>query len=150
MDSQNEGPLFQKIDCLQIPVPDLEAGLAFYCDRLGHELIWRTSTSAGLRIPGAASEIVIQTERPESEVNLTVASADEAAVTITEGGGRVIVEPFDILIGRCTVVEDPFGNRLVLLDTSKGLFLTDDSSHVLVDADGKPRVSPAKRPNPSS
>ena len=32
-------PLFRKIDCLQIPVPDLEAGLAFYRDRLGHALI---------------------------------------------------------------------------------------------------------------
>jgi catechol 2,3-dioxygenase-like lactoylglutathione lyase family enzyme len=32
-------PLFRKVDCLQIPVPDLEAGLAFYRDRLGHPLI---------------------------------------------------------------------------------------------------------------
>jgi len=59
------GPLFRKIDSLQIPVPDLEAGLAFYRDQFGHALIWRTNTAAGLRLPESDTEIVIQTERPE-------------------------------------------------------------------------------------
>lgn len=149
MDRRISTPLFQKIDCLQIPVPDLEAGLAFYRDRLGHELIWRTNTSAGLRMPGSDAEIVVQTERPELEANLTVASADEAAATVSQAGGCVIVQPFDIPIGRCTVVEDPWGNRLVLLDISKGLLLTDANGHVLVDADGKPRVTRARRPTTS-
>lgn len=149
MDIRTNGPLFQKVDCLQIPVPDLEAGLAFYRDRLGHELIWRTNTSAGLRISGSEAEIVIQTERPELEVNLTVASTDEAVVSITRAGGRMVVAPFDIPIGRCAVVEDPWGNRLVLLDNSKGLLLTDAHGQVLVDADGKPRVSPAATPKPN-
>lgn len=133
-------PLFHKIDCLQIPVPDLEAGLAFYRDRLGHELIWRTDAAAGLRLPGSDTEIVVQTQRPELEVNLTVASADEAAATVSQAGGRVIVPPFDIPIGRCAVVEDPWGNRLVVLDNSKSRLVTDATGRVLVDADGTPRV----------
>ena len=147
MEHHGGRPLFQKIDCLQIPVPSLESGLAFYRDRLGHQLIWRTDPAAGLRMPGSETEIVIQTERPELEVNLTVASADEAAVTITEAGGQVLVDPFGIPIGRCVVVADPFGNRLVLLDTSKGLLLTDESGQILVDADGKPRVMLERKSN---
>jgi predicted enzyme related to lactoylglutathione lyase len=144
MRTNTRKPLFRKIDCLQIPVPDLEAGLAFYRDRLGHELIWRTNTSAGLRMPGSDTEIVVQTERPEMETELTVASTDEAVVTIREAGGRVIVQPFDIPIGRCAVVTDPWGNRLVLLDTSKGLLVTDANGYVLTGPDGKPRVERAK------
>ena len=35
-------PLVQKIDCVSFYVPDLDAGLAFYCGKLGHPLIWRT------------------------------------------------------------------------------------------------------------
>ena len=128
-------PLFRKIDCLQIPVPDLEAGLAFYRDQLGHELIWRTSTAAGLRLADSDAEIVIQTERPELETNLTVTSADAAAAAIVNAGGRVLVQPIDIQIGRCTVVADPWGNRLVLLDTSKGLLLTDERGNVVGNAD---------------
>jgi predicted enzyme related to lactoylglutathione lyase len=134
-------PVFHKIDCLQIPVPDLEAGLAFYRDQLGHTLIWRTDKAAGLRLPESDAEIVIQTERPELEVNITVASADEAAAFIAQIGGRIVVQPFDIPIGRCAVVEDPWANRLVLLDSSKGSLVTDATGRVLVDADGKPRVS---------
>jgi glyoxalase/bleomycin resistance protein/dioxygenase superfamily protein len=82
-------PVFRKIDCLQIPVPDLEAGLEFYRDQLGHTLIWRTDTAAGLRLPESDAEVVIQTERPELEVNVTVASADEAAAMIARIGGAL-------------------------------------------------------------
>ena len=122
--------LFQKIDCLQIPVPDLEAGLAFYRDRLGHELIWRTETAAGLRMPETDAEIVIQTERPQQEANLKVASADAAAERVVQAGGKLVAGPFDIQIGRCAVVLDPWGNALVLLDTSKGRLATDEAGNV--------------------
>jgi catechol 2,3-dioxygenase-like lactoylglutathione lyase family enzyme len=54
-------PLFRKVDCIRLPVPDLEAGLALYRDRLGHELNWRTETQAGLRMPEGDTEIVIHT-----------------------------------------------------------------------------------------
>ena len=124
-------PLFQKIDCLQIPVPDLEAGLAFYRDKLGHELIWRTEKAAGLRMPNTDAEIVIQTERPQLEANLKVASADAAAQLVVEAGGKLVAGPFDIQIGRCAVVLDPWGNALVLLDASKGRLATDAEGNVI-------------------
>jgi predicted enzyme related to lactoylglutathione lyase len=38
----------------------------------------------------------------------------------SKGGGRVVRGPFDIEVGRCVVVEDPWGNRLVLLDLGRG------------------------------
>ncbi|HEX5504893.1 MAG TPA: VOC family protein [Thermomicrobiales bacterium] len=120
MEGSRPRPLVQKIDCVWIPVPDLESGLAFYRDRLGHDLNWRTATQAGLRLPDTDAELVIQTERPELEVDLLVASADDAARAVEAAGGSVVEPPFDIQIGRCAVVRDPFGNRLVLLDMSKG------------------------------
>jgi predicted enzyme related to lactoylglutathione lyase len=100
--------LFRKLDCLQIPVPDVEAGLAFYRDALGHALIWRTDTAAGLRIADSRTEIVIQTERAQLEANLTVRSADAAADAIVRAGGNILVSPFDIAIGRCAVTADPW------------------------------------------
>lgn len=124
-------PLIRKVDCVRLYVPDLEAGLAFYRDQLGHELIWRTPTAAGLRLPETDAELVIQTEEQRQEVDFLVDSADEAARFIEQAGGTVIVPPFDIQIGRCVVVEDPWGNPLVLLDTSKGLFTTDADGNVI-------------------
>jgi lactoylglutathione lyase len=124
---ETHAALVQDIDCLQIPVPDVEAGLAFYRDALGHALIWSTPTAAGLHMADSPSEIVLQTERPELEANLSVNSADAAAARFIEAGGTLIAPPFDIPIGRCAVMKDPWGNRLVMLDHSKGRVQTNAS-----------------------
>jgi predicted enzyme related to lactoylglutathione lyase len=125
--------LLRKVDCIRLYVPDLEAGLAFYRDRLGHELIWRSDTAAGLRLPESDAELVLHTEEQRQEVDLLVDSADEAARWVEQAGGKVIVPPFDIQIGRCVVLEDPWGNPLVLLDMSKGPLKTDADGNVVGD-----------------
>ena len=125
--------LLRKVDCIRLYVPDLEAGLAFYRDRLGHALIWRSDTAAGLRLPESDAELVLQTEEQRQEVDLLVDSADEAAMWVKQAGGKVVVPPFDIQIGRCVVLEDPWGNPLVLLDMSKGPLKTDADGNVIGD-----------------
>jgi predicted enzyme related to lactoylglutathione lyase len=129
-------PLFKKVDCLRIAVPDLEDGLAFYRDRLGHELIWRSDRAAGLRMPDTDAEIVIHTEGNALEVDLLVGAADAAADAVLAAGGSVVAPPFDIPIGRCVVVRDPWNNELVLLDMSKGPLRTDANSMVITETDG--------------
>lgn len=124
-------PLIRKVDCVRLYVPDLDKGLLFYRDRLGHELIWRTDTAAGLRLPESEAELVIQTEDQRQEVDLLVDSAEDSAKMIEQAGGKVIFPPFEIQIGRCVVMEDPWGNPLVLLDTSKGLLQTDADGNVI-------------------
>jgi len=124
-------PLFKKIDCVRLPVSDLESGLAFYRDMIGLELIWITEESAGLKMPNDDSEIVLYTERRGEEIDILVDSADDAARSFESAGGEVVVQPFDIRIGRCAVVKDPWGNELVLLDNSKGRLVTDDEFNVV-------------------
>jgi lactoylglutathione lyase len=131
MSADTPSPLIRTIDCVRLPVPDLDAGLAFYRDRLGHELIWRTPTAIGLRLPESDAEIVLQTERPEPEVDFKVESVDSAVERIVDAGGRLVAGPFDIQIGRCVVVSDPWGNTLVLLDMSRGRLLTDEHGSVV-------------------
>jgi len=89
----------------------------------------------------SATELVVQTDRPELEANLSVASADVAARQFVAAGGTLLVAPFDIAIGRCAVVQDRWGNRLVLLDHSKGRLLTDATGQVRMDLAGKPQTS---------
>ena len=115
-------PLLRKVDCVQIPVPDLDAALRFYQDGLGLELKWRHATQAGLRL--GDTELVLQTERPDPETDFLVDSAEEAVRRVEELGGSVLSAPADISVGKVAVVADPFGNPLVLLDLSKGTFQT--------------------------
>lgn len=125
------GGLLRKVDCVQIPVPDLEAGLAFYRDRLGHELVWRTERAAGLRLADSDSELVLHTQRPQPEVDFLVGSVDQAAAQLIRAGGTVVVEPADIPVGRVAVVADPFGNPLTILDLSRGRYRTDADGKVI-------------------
>ncbi|MFN8467624.1 MAG: VOC family protein [Caldilineaceae bacterium] len=131
MDHALPEPLIRKVDAIQIHVPDLESGLRFYRDQLGHEIVWRTSRAIGLRLPESDAELVIQTEREGVEPNLLVDSVDEAIERIVVAGGSVLVAPFEIQIGRCAVVSDPWGTPLVLLDASKGLLITDAEGNVI-------------------
>ena len=108
---------------------DLERASEFYA-RLGHEVLWRTATGVGLRLPDSEAELVLQTERPGPETDLTVADVPAAVERFVAAGGRVVVEPFDIAIGRCAVVADPWDNHLVILDNSKGRLVTDEAGSV--------------------
>ena len=123
-------PLFRKVDCVRVPVADLEAGLEFYRNTMGLALNWRTETAAGLRMPETDAEFVIHTESQPEEVDLVVDDASAAAARVVESGGRVIAGPFEIDVGRCAVVADPWGNVLVVLDLSKGRYRTDGDGNV--------------------
>ena len=127
--------LLRKVDCVQLPVPDLEGGLAFYRGRLGHELLWRTEIAAGLRLGDSDTELVLQIQRPQPEVDFLVGSVDQAATQLTQAGGRVVVEPFDIPVGRVAVVADPFGNPLTIVDLTRGRYRTDADGNVTGVAD---------------
>src|SRR4051794_25050773 len=117
--------LLRAVDSVQLPVPDVDAALHFYRDRLGHRLLWRTGTAAAVRLPGGEAELVLQVERPDPEVNFLVASTERAVDDVVAAGGTVVVEPFDIPVGRAARVADPFGNVLTLLDLSRGRYRTD-------------------------
>lgn len=105
--------------------------MTFYRDVLGHQLIWRNEAAgqAGLRTPESGTEIVLTT-RLDYEPDWKVDSADTVAEVFAANGGRVLAGPMDIPIGRLAIVEDPFGNRLVLLDSTKGTYDTDRSGTV--------------------
>ncbi len=118
--------LLRKLDAVTIPVPDLDTGVAFYGDHLGHEIAWRHDAigQLGLRLPESDTEIVLTT-RQAFEPNWLVDDLSVVAKDFLEGGGEIVVEPFDIAVGRVAVVKDPFGNALVLLELSKGEYTTD-------------------------
>jgi len=123
--------LFRKVDCHSIPVADLDAALEFYRDGLGHELIWRDDSAAGLRLPDSDAELVLHTDERPIETDLLVVSVPAAISRFVEAGGKVVAGPFEIRIGLCAMIEDPWQNRLVILDSSKGSLQTDAEGNVI-------------------
>jgi predicted enzyme related to lactoylglutathione lyase len=123
-------PLFIKVDCVMLKVADLDAALAFYSGALGHPVLWRRPDSAGLEMPGTKTELVLHTSLGP-EVDLLVADIDDALRRFSEAGGETITGAFDIPIGRCAVVRDPFGNAIVMLDQTKGSFVTNAAGEVI-------------------
>jgi predicted enzyme related to lactoylglutathione lyase len=114
------------VDAVQVPVPSLDEGVRFYADALGHRMKWRNDSvgQAGLELPDGDSELVL-TERLSYEPNWLVDDVPAAVANFVAAGGTVVSPVAEIPVGRVAVVRDPFGNVLVIVDLSKGLYDAD-------------------------
>ena len=115
--------MLRKIDCVMIQVEDLEAAAAYYARVFGLRRTWSRPTQVGFKMPESDAEIVLHTEGDLPSpiaVHYLVDDVPRAVAHLQSNGCRVVVEPFDIEIGTCAVVEDPFGVTLSILDMTKG------------------------------
>src|SRR5262245_28516692 len=123
-------PFFRKIDNHLLRVDDLDAAISFYRDRLGHPLIWRDREAAAFALPETDAELVVHL-RIGPETDMLAENVDDAFAAFLTAGGETVEPPFDIAIGRCARVRDPFGNVIVLLDQSKGRLKTSADGRVV-------------------
>lgn len=115
--------MLRKIDCVMIRVGDLDRAVAYYMRVFGLRRAWTRPSQVGMRMPETDAEIVLHTEDDllsPAEVHYLVDDVTQAAAHFRANGCRVLVEPFDIEIGKCAVIEDPFGTRINILDMTKG------------------------------
>jgi predicted enzyme related to lactoylglutathione lyase len=64
-------------------------------------------------------------------MDIKVDSVVEAVKEIEKAGGQIIYGPFDVPIGKCAVVKDPWNNKYVILDTTKGTYITDSEGNII-------------------
>lgn len=120
-------PVLKKVDAVLVKVPSIEKGLDFYREQLGMQTIWKKDDMAAVRL--GDSELVMSTSL-EPETDFLVESVEQAVKIFEVAGGKVVVPPEDISVGKMAVVEDPFGNRVTLVDLTKGLYKPDASGAV--------------------
>lgn len=118
----------KKVDAVLLHADDLKAAKKFYGDELGHELRWQNDDTVAFKL--GDSELVIS-RKLKPEVDLLVDSVEEAMKRIVDLGGKVILPPEDLPVGKVGIVEDPFGNKLTLVDLSKGTYKTDGDGNIL-------------------
>lgn len=113
--------MLRKIDCVMVHVPDLEAAVRYYADVFGLRLLWRDTGSAGMGTPETDAEIVLHTDSNiPKEAHYLVDDVVVAVDNFTAHGCTIIEPPFDVTIGKCAVIQDPFGVVLCLIDMTKG------------------------------
>jgi predicted enzyme related to lactoylglutathione lyase len=115
--------MFKKIDCVMIRVDDVAAGEKFYSEVFGLRPLWREAGSVGMGLPETDAEIVLHNsaEIPNKiEVHYLVDEVVAAVKVCAEKGCRVLMPPFNVLIGKCAVIQDPFGTAICLLDQTSG------------------------------
>lgn len=105
-----------------VRVPELTSAAEFYTRVFGLRPLWRDETSVGMGMPETDAEVVLHTmDLPaERSVHYLVDDVPRAVAMGQRAGCAVREAPFEVAIGMCAVLEDPFGNVLCLLDMSKG------------------------------
>jgi lactoylglutathione lyase len=114
--------VLRKIDCVMVRVGDLAAGAGFYTRLLGLTELWRDESSIGLGLPETDAEIVLHTMDlpPEWAVHYLVDDVRATVAAWRDAGRPVLRQPFEIAVGWCAALADPFGNAVCVLDLTKG------------------------------
>jgi predicted enzyme related to lactoylglutathione lyase len=115
--------MFKKIDCVMIRVDDVTSAERFYSEVFGLKPRWREAGAVGMGMPETDAEIVLHNnaEIPNKvEVHYLVDDVVAAVKSYGEKGCRVLAPPFGVLIGKCAVIQDPFGTVICLLDLTSG------------------------------
>lgn len=115
--------MLRKVDCVMIKVADLDRAVAFYRDVFGLRPLWRDDESVGLVFRDSDAEIVLHSMDAipaRVDVNYLVDDVAAAVRAFAAKGCRIVAGPFPIPIGKCAVIEDPFGTPLTLVDMTAG------------------------------
>lgn len=114
--------MLRKIDCVMVRVPDLTSATEFYARVFGLLPLWRDEMSAGMSLPDTDAEVVLHTmDLPvDQSVHYLVDDVFDAVAMAQQAGCFVRRAPFEVAIGMCAVLEDPYGNAVCLIDLSKG------------------------------
>ena len=115
--------VLRKIDCVMVKVEDLDAARQFYERVLSLTHLWSNAHSIALGMRDCDAEIVLHDDPQiprECSVHYLVGDVRAAAAKLSSAGCSVMVAPFEVPIGMCAVLRDPFENLLSLIDMSKG------------------------------
>lgn len=106
-----------------VKVDDIDTARDFYLRVFGMLPAWRDATSAGLKFPESDAEVVlhnIASIPARVDVTYLVDDVVAAVAALTAEGCAIAAAPFDVAIGKCAVIADPFGTPLTIIDMTKG------------------------------
>jgi predicted enzyme related to lactoylglutathione lyase len=119
----------------ELATPAMEEAKAFYGDLFGWKAedmpgpIARAAFTLGdLLIGGIHAPSPFEENAPVWTVSFGVADADDSSSKAEELGGRIVLPPMDIPIGRFAFLADPFGATFTIAAVPGGAFRGVDGS----------------------
>lgn len=83
-------PVFERVDCIRVYVPNLDEGLKLYCEKLGLNIIWKTENAIGLGMADNITEVVVQNKYNWQEVDIKVDSVMDSVEKIKDADGEIV------------------------------------------------------------
>jgi len=111
-----------RLSLVYLPVADLKAALELYRDTLGFEEAWREGDfTCGLKLPGTDVQLMLDQDTPANDKPGPFFSVASVDAFYAEHQGKLSFQtlPKDIPPGRYASFDDPWGNRVHVLDSSK-------------------------------
>ncbi len=113
----------RKVDAVMHLVDDIYKAATFYETVMGLKRGWTDDENKmiGMLFPGNDTEIVLHMNKylPNPNVSFQVEDVNVFVENYKAKGYKVLEEPFDIRCGKCAILEDPYGNRLEIMDITK-------------------------------
>jgi predicted enzyme related to lactoylglutathione lyase len=112
--------MFESLDFLYVPAPDVDRAIEYYVSTLGAELIWKVrhggTVVANVRLSrtGPALLLAGHLEGTVPILIYRVADLDAAMAELTARGWKSDGDPFEIPQGPCVTFRDPNGQRFAL------------------------------------
>ena len=106
-----------------VKVDDVDQAREFYTRMLGMHPTWRDASSAGMKFPESDAEIVLHCikEIPvRVDVTYLVDDVIAAVAGLESEGCTIVAPPFEVAIGKCAVIVEPFGIPMTIIDMTKG------------------------------
>ena len=96
------------MDCIEPYISDIQQGIEYYCNSLGLKVLWKSDSAAGLGMSEGLTEIVIQNERKEQNIDIKVDSVIEAVKEIEKA--LILLPMREILLDRINLQIILFSN----------------------------------------
>jgi predicted enzyme related to lactoylglutathione lyase len=117
--------VFDSLDFLYVPAPEIDPALRFYCDQLGAKLRWKIHAMGAwvacvqLSTEGPPLLLADHKEQTGPQLVYRVASLDRALEELKARGWTPEGPPFEIPNGPCCALHDPAGNTLAIYENKR-------------------------------
>jgi hypothetical protein len=119
--SNNKSRLFESLDFLYVPAPDIEASINYFTNVLGSELLWKIHAFgvwvACVRVSNSEPLLLLADRIKKNDLIMIyrVSSLDSTAFTLRSQGWKE-EKMLEIPPGPCYTFRDPAGNAIAIYE----------------------------------